>query len=55
MNPEFATIDPDLWQWREWFIALANDTFWLLTPTPREFGPFESFDAALEKVQELWA
>ena len=54
MNPRFASIDTDLWQWREWFIALAHDAFWVLTPTPREFGPFASFDDALEKVEELW-
>ena len=55
MNPDFALIDPDLWQWREWFIALAHDAFWVLTPTPREFGPFLTYDQALEKVQDLWA
>jgi len=54
MNPEFASIDNGLWQWHQWFIATANGTFWLLTPMPREFGPFESFDQALAKVQELW-
>ena len=54
MNPQFASIDNDLWQWREWFIALANDAFWVLTPTPREFGPFASFNEAVEKVETLW-
>ena len=53
MKPEFASIDNDLWQWREWFIALASGRFWLLTPLPREFGPFEDFDAALNMVDEL--
>lgn len=53
MNPSFASIDDDLWQWREWFIALANGVFWVLTPTPREFGPFASFDDALSKVHDL--
>jgi hypothetical protein len=55
MNPQFASIDDGLWQWREWFIALANDNFWVLTPTPREFGPFEAFEHAVEKVEELWS
>jgi hypothetical protein len=54
MQPDFASIDHGLWQWREWFIALAYDDFWILTPTPREFGPFSSFDDALAKVAELW-
>ena len=55
MRPDFASIDTGLWQWHEWFIASANDAFWVLTPTPREFGPFASFDEAFEKVEELWA
>lgn len=55
MNPKFSLIDNELWQWREWFIALAHDAFWVLTPTPREFGPFDSYEQALEKVEELWA
>ncbi len=53
MGPEFAPIDNDLWQWREWFIALANGAFWVLTPVPREFGPFANFDEALAKVEQL--
>ncbi len=55
MNPTFASIDKELWQWGEWFIALAHDAFWVLTPTPREFGPFGSFEEAHEKVEELRA
>jgi hypothetical protein len=53
MKPEFTSIDKDLWQWREWFIAMANGAFWLLSPVPREFGPFADFDDALGMVQEL--
>lgn len=53
-TPDFAAIDNGLWQWREWFIARAHDDFWLLTPAPREFGPFPTFDDALDKVSELW-
>jgi hypothetical protein len=53
-DPQFSSVDNDLWQWREWFIALANGAFWLLTPTPREFGPFDSFDEAIGKAEELW-
>jgi hypothetical protein len=54
-DPQFSSVDNDLWQWREWFIALANGAFWLLTPTPREFGPFDSFDEAIGKAEELWS
>jgi hypothetical protein len=54
MKPKFASIDNGLWQWREWFIALVNDGFWLLTPAPREFGPFPNFDEALVKAEQLW-
>ncbi len=53
MKAQFASVDQDLWQWRDWFIALAYGEFWLLTPTPREFGPFSNLDEALRTVDQL--
>lgn len=53
MKPEFAPIDSGLWQWRDWFIAMANGNFWLLTPTPREFGPFSELGDAMAMVHQL--
>ena len=45
-QPEFECIGPDLWQWKDWFIAYAFGRFWLLTAAAREFGPFQNFDQA---------
>jgi hypothetical protein len=53
MKAQFKNVDSDLWQWRDWFIAFAYGGFWLITPTPREFGPFEDLDAALRTVDQL--
>lgn len=51
--PEFKAIDDNLWYWNGWLIAFAYDVFWLLTPTPREFGPFATYDQVIEEVQYL--
>ncbi|HTV07810.1 MAG TPA: hypothetical protein VMD97_02040 [Candidatus Aquilonibacter sp.] len=53
MTPEFSCVDTDLWAWKDWWIAFAYGSFWLLTPLPREFGPFAYFDDAYRKVMEL--
>ena len=45
-QPEFQRIEPDLWQWRDWFIAYAAGSFWLLTAAAREFGPYPDFEKA---------
>ena len=53
MNTDFEEIAPGLWQWREWFIQRSRKVYWVLTPVPREFGPFSSFDDALYQVRKL--
>lgn len=53
MKTQFEKVESDLWQWRNWFIARAYGSFWLLTPTPREFGPFGDFDDAIKTVEQL--
>ena len=45
-TPEYTSVEPDLWQWKDWYIAYAFGSFWLLTAAAREFGPFENFDKA---------
>ena len=52
-SPEFTSIDNDLWQWNEWYIAYANGAFWLLTAAAREFGPFYSFEEAYDETRCL--
>ena len=49
MNPDFALIDPDLWQWREWFIALAHDAFWVLTPHTARIWPLPNLRSGPRK------
>ncbi|HEY4357401.1 MAG TPA: hypothetical protein VGN16_16745 [Acidobacteriaceae bacterium] len=53
MKAQFKNVDNELWQWRDWFIAFAYGGFWLITPAPRELGPFEDLDAALRTVDQL--
>jgi hypothetical protein len=53
MTVQFEKVESGLWQWRDWFIACAYGRFWLLTPTPREFGPFVDFDEAMNTVNKL--
>ena len=52
-TPEFELIQPDLWQWKDWFIACAFGRFWLLTAAAREFGPFEHFEEAYSQSTHL--
>jgi hypothetical protein len=52
-KPEFQQIEPDLWMWKEWAIAFAYGSFWLLTSAAREFGPYQYFDEAYMQAAEL--
>lgn len=49
----FVQAGPDLFQWGDWFIALAYGRWWLLVSSGIEYGPFRHFDDALRYAGDV--
>jgi hypothetical protein len=51
----FVQVEANLFQWGDWFIALAYGRWWLLVSSGIDYGPFFNFNDALRYAGDVGA